>query len=38
MKIAMSKKDIQNLVYPNMHPDLGFDYLTFEQQLRKLFK
>ena len=38
MKIAMSKKDIQSLVYSNLHSDLGFDYLTFEQQLRKLFK
>ena len=38
MKIAMSKKEIRVLVYKNLHPDLGFNYLQFEVDLKRLFK
>jgi len=38
MKIALSKKEIRILVYKNYHPELGFDTIQFELDLRRLFK
>jgi len=38
MKVALSKKEIRTLVYFNVDPELGFNWIKFETDLRKLFK
>lgn len=37
-KIPLSRGQIRNLVYRNMHPDLGLNSIQFETDLKKLFR